>query len=62
MQMEARAADGKLAPGQGVIGLCRGIQAFADGDYSSAAPISAGSRAAKGADAMTYSAKPPLQL
>ena len=38
-QMEARAADGKLAPGPGAIGLCRGIQAFADGDYSSAVRI-----------------------
>ena len=31
--MEARAAGGKLAPGQGAIGLCRGVQAFAEGDH-----------------------------
>lgn len=31
-QMETRAADGKLAPGSSAIGLCRGIQAFAEGD------------------------------
>ena len=38
-QMEARAAGGKLAPGPGTIGLCRGVQAFADGDYNSAVRI-----------------------
>jgi Tfp pilus assembly protein PilF len=38
-QMEARAADGKLAPGPGAIGLCRGIQAFADGDHDGAVRI-----------------------
>ena len=29
-QLEARAADGKLAPGRAAIDLCRGIRAFAD--------------------------------
>ena len=38
-QMEARAADGKLAPGPAAIGLCRGVQAFADGDHDSAVRI-----------------------
>jgi tetratricopeptide (TPR) repeat protein len=38
-QMEARAAGGKLAPGEGAIGLCRGAQAFADGDYAAAVRI-----------------------
>ena len=36
-QMEARAADGKLAPG--AIGLCHGVQAFAEGDHDSAVRI-----------------------
>jgi tetratricopeptide (TPR) repeat protein len=31
-QLEARAADGKFAPGPSAISLCRGIQAFAEGD------------------------------
>src|SRR5215207_176715 len=31
-QLEARAADGKLAPGSCAIELCRGIRAFAKGD------------------------------
>ena len=38
-QMEARAAGGKLAPGPAAIGLCRGVQAFADGDHDSAVRI-----------------------
>ncbi len=38
-QMEARAADGALAPGPGAIGLCRGVQAFAEGDHDSAVRI-----------------------
>ena len=37
--MEARAADGKLAPGRAAIDLCRGVQAFADGDHDSAVRI-----------------------
>lgn len=32
-QMEIRLADGKLAPGIAAIGLCRGVKAFAEGDY-----------------------------
>ena len=32
--MEARAAGGKLAPGPAAIGLCRGVQAFAEGDHA----------------------------
>jgi hypothetical protein len=35
-QLEKRAADGKLAPGHAAIGLCRGIKAFAEGDYAGA--------------------------
>ncbi|WP_249779526.1 tetratricopeptide repeat protein [Bradyrhizobium sediminis] len=38
-QMEARAADGRLAPGPGAIGLCRGMQAFAEGDHERAVRI-----------------------
>jgi hypothetical protein len=36
MQMEARDADGKLAPGSSAIELCRGIRAFAEGDNENA--------------------------
>ncbi|CAN7670377.1 tetratricopeptide repeat protein [Bradyrhizobium sp. LjRoot220] len=35
-QLEARAADGKLAPGRAAIDLCRGMRAFADGDHDGA--------------------------
>jgi tetratricopeptide (TPR) repeat protein len=35
-QLEARAADGKLLPGQAAIDLCRGIRAFAQGDNAEA--------------------------
>ena len=35
-QLEARAADGKLAPGGCAIELCRGIRAFAAGDNDGA--------------------------
>jgi len=35
-QLEARAADGKLAPGRSAIDLCRGIRAFAEGDNDNA--------------------------
>jgi hypothetical protein len=38
-QMEARDADGKLAPGSSAISLCRGAQAFAEGDHDSAIRI-----------------------
>jgi tetratricopeptide (TPR) repeat protein len=38
-QMEARDADGKLAPGSSAIDLCRGAQAFAAGDHDSAIRI-----------------------
>jgi Tfp pilus assembly protein PilF len=38
-EMEARAADGKLAPGPSAIGLCRGIRAFAEGDHANAVRI-----------------------
>ena len=38
-QLETRAADGKLAPGPSAIGLCRGIQAFAEGDNDRAIQI-----------------------
>jgi tetratricopeptide (TPR) repeat protein len=38
-QMESREADGKLAPGSSAIGLCRGAQAFAEGDNDSAIRI-----------------------
>jgi tetratricopeptide (TPR) repeat protein len=35
-QLEARQAGGKLAPGGCAINLCRGIRAFAEGDYNGA--------------------------
>ena len=35
-QLEARAADGKLAPGRAAIDICRGMGAFADGDNDGA--------------------------
>ena len=35
-QLEAREASGKLAPGPAAIDLCRGIQAFAEGDSDGA--------------------------
>jgi hypothetical protein len=35
-QLEARAADGRLAPGRAAIDLCRGMRAFTDGDNESA--------------------------
>ncbi|VIO80323.1 hypothetical protein CI41S_72270 [Bradyrhizobium ivorense] len=38
-EMEARHADGKLAPGAAAIGLCRGIAAFAAGDHGEAVRI-----------------------
>jgi hypothetical protein len=38
-QMETRDADGKLAPGSSAIGLCRGAQAFAEGDNENAIRI-----------------------
>jgi hypothetical protein len=38
-EMEARLAEGKLAPGASTIGLCRGIQAFASGDHDGAVRI-----------------------
>jgi tetratricopeptide (TPR) repeat protein len=38
-EMEARHADGKLAPGPAAIGLCRGIAAFAAGDHNEAVRI-----------------------
>jgi Tfp pilus assembly protein PilF len=38
-QLETRAADGKLGPGTSMIGLCRGIQAFAEGDHHRAVEI-----------------------
>ncbi|WP_165435328.1 tetratricopeptide repeat protein [Bradyrhizobium sp. Leo121] len=38
-EMEARHAEGKLAPGASAIGLCRGIQAFASGDNEGAVRI-----------------------
>jgi hypothetical protein len=38
-EMEARHAEGKLAPGASAIGLCRGIQAFASGDTNGAVRI-----------------------
>jgi tetratricopeptide (TPR) repeat protein len=38
-QMEARDADGKLAPGSSAIRLCRAAQAFAEGDDDSAIRI-----------------------
>lgn len=38
-EMEARAADGRLAPGPSAIGLCRGVSAFAAGDHANAIRI-----------------------
>ena len=38
-EMEAREADGRLAPGPSAIGLCRGIAAFAAGDHNEAVRI-----------------------
>jgi len=38
-EMEARAADGRLAPGPSAIGLCRGMQAYAAGDHANAIRI-----------------------
>jgi hypothetical protein len=38
-QMEARDADGKLAPGSSAIELCHGIRAFAEGDNENAIRI-----------------------
>ncbi len=38
-EMEARAADGRLAPGPSAIGLCRGVRAFAEGDHDNAIRI-----------------------
>jgi hypothetical protein len=38
-ELEARAADGRLAPGPAAIGLCRGIRAFAEGDNDNAIRI-----------------------
>jgi hypothetical protein len=38
-QMQARDADGKLAPGSSAIELCRGIRAFAEGDNENAIRI-----------------------
>jgi len=35
-QLEARAADGKLAPGRSAIDICRGIKAFTKGDNDGA--------------------------
>jgi tetratricopeptide (TPR) repeat protein len=35
-QLEARAADGRLAPGPAAIDLCRGIRAFTEGDHDGA--------------------------
>jgi hypothetical protein len=35
-QLEAREANGKLAPGRAAIDLCRGVKAFADGDNDNA--------------------------
>ncbi len=35
-QLEARASDGKLAPGRPAIDICRGIRAFAQGDNDGA--------------------------
>ncbi|RTL71720.1 MAG: tetratricopeptide repeat protein, partial [Hyphomicrobiales bacterium] len=31
--LEARLAEGKLAPGAAMLGICRGVKAFADGDH-----------------------------
>jgi tetratricopeptide (TPR) repeat protein len=38
-QLEAREAGGKLAPGPSAIEICRGVQAFADGDNDGAIRI-----------------------
>jgi tetratricopeptide (TPR) repeat protein len=38
-QMESRDADGNLAPGSSAIGLCRGTQAFTEGDHDGAIRI-----------------------
>jgi tetratricopeptide (TPR) repeat protein len=38
-EMEARAANGRLAPGSSAIDLCRGIRAFAEGDNDNAIRI-----------------------
>ncbi len=38
-ELEALETDGRLAPGPSVIGLCRGIRAFAEGDNDSAIRI-----------------------
>lgn len=38
-QLDARAADGKLAPGLPMIDICRGIRAFAAGDHHGAIGI-----------------------
>lgn len=38
-EMAARQANGRLAPGPSAIGLCRGVQAFAEGDYDDAVRI-----------------------
>jgi len=38
-EMEARAADGRLAPGPSAIGLCLGVSAFAEGDHEKAIRI-----------------------
>ena len=38
-ELEALAADGRLAPGSSTIGLCRGIRAFAEGDNENAIRI-----------------------
>jgi tetratricopeptide (TPR) repeat protein len=35
-ELEARDADGKLAPGRSAVDICRGISAFADGDNDAA--------------------------
>jgi Tfp pilus assembly protein PilF len=35
-EMEARHANGRLAPGPSAIELCRGVRAFADGDHETA--------------------------
>jgi hypothetical protein len=35
-ELEALAAEGRLAPGDTAIALCRGVRAFANGDYESA--------------------------
>jgi hypothetical protein len=35
-EMEARRANGRLAPGPSAIDLCRGVSAFADGDHETA--------------------------